>query len=100
MFENFKKEMKKRNEQTAITKAEYAETLYIRYSQRSAGGKTYLELTNNGKLVEKVEFEDTGSENKDWKLKKVKLKIYPGANAIKLTSLSTEAPSIDSFELH
>ena len=79
---------------------EHDATLYIRYSQRSAGGKTYLELTNNGKLVEKVEFEDTGSENKDWKLKKVKLKIYPGANAIKLTSLSTEAPSIDSFELH
>ena len=74
--------------------------LYIRYSQKSPEGRTFMSLTNNGEHVADLEFVDTGSENKHWRVMEVDIKLHQGANNIKLTSLSDAAPSIDSIELY
>ena len=74
-------------------------TLTIRYAQQQAE-PSVMGLFNNNKLVEKITFENTGSKQADWKEKRVKLTIYPGANQFMLKSMSKGgAPSIDQLEL-
>ncbi|MBQ8497670.1 MAG: hypothetical protein IJ489_09480 [Clostridia bacterium] len=45
MFRKWQEEMKKRNEQTAITRVEYVETLYMRYSGELRNRENELSLT-------------------------------------------------------
>lgn len=71
----------------------------IRYSQLSDTGLTKMELSNNSEVLSIVEFLDTGSENRDWKIKKIEIDLPSGANNLKLKSLTQSSPSIDSISL-
>lgn len=72
----------------------------IRYSQKSSITYSYMELYNNGKLLEKVKFTDTGSIGRHWREMTAPVTIYSGANNITLKSVSKDAsPSIDQITI-
>lgn len=72
----------------------------IRYSQKCSSTYSYMELYNNGKLLEKVKFSDTGSIGGHWREMTVPVTIYSGANNITLKSVSKDAsPSIDQITI-
>lgn len=83
MFENFKKEMKKRNEQTAITKAEYVETLYIRYSGELRNREYELSFaTQNAEKIRSAENKNTMTSSEELNLSYLMQRIADDTNII------------------
>lgn len=83
MFENFKKEMKKRNEQTAITKAEYVETLYIRYSGELRNREYELSFAKqNAEKIRSAENKNTMTSSEELNLSYLMQRIADDTNII------------------
>lgn len=72
--------------------------LRIRYSQES-GNPTFVELRNNGELIRRIEFTDTGSTDRNWEYIVIPVTIYSGANYIELKVITEQSPSIDEIEI-
>lgn len=73
--------------------------LAFRYAMEDPDGGRPMKLLVNGKLVEQIEFKNTGSWDGDWKVVAVVARLGSGANRIRLETAGESGPNLDEVKV-
>ena len=73
--------------------------LGFRYAMEDPDGGRPMKLLVNGKLVEEIEFKNTGSWDTDWKVIEVIARLGSGANRIRLETVGQSGPNLDEVKV-